>query len=64
MTNYQAYLIRFWREDDHQPWRVALVFPQTGEKHHFASAEQAFAFLTDQLAEKKIISRSNHDQHN
>ena len=49
MTNYHAYLIRFWREDDGSPWRGELVLPQTGEKRYFATADQLFAFLADQL---------------
>ncbi len=52
MSNYHAYLIRFWREDNHQSWRVALVLPQTGEKRIFASVEQAFAFLMEQLVQQ------------
>ena len=63
MTNYHAYLIRFWRDDDHQPWRVALVMPQTGEKRSFASVAQALTFITDQLTNKETKPRNNHDQH-
>ena len=62
MTNYHAYLIRFWRDDDHQPWRVALVMPQTGEKRSFASIEQAFVFLADQLAEKECRDKIDQNQ--
>jgi hypothetical protein len=52
MTNYHAYLIRFWRDDDHYPWRVALVLPQTGEQHYFATIEEVFTFLKKRLADK------------
>lgn len=52
MTNYHAYLIRFWRESDRSSWRASLVLPQTCEEHHFSSVDQAFAFLTNRLAEK------------
>jgi hypothetical protein len=64
MTNYHAYLIRFWRDDDTTPWRVALILPKTGEQHSFASIERAFAFLTDRLAEQAAEPRNLHDAHN
>jgi hypothetical protein len=63
MTNYHAYLIRFWREEETVPWRATLVLPQTGEKRSFASVAQALAFITNQLADKETRPRNNHDQH-
>ncbi|GIK56653.1 MAG: hypothetical protein BroJett015_23160 [Chloroflexota bacterium] len=49
MTNYHAYLIRLWRDDEQQPWRAELVSPRSGEARHFATPEQAYAYLQQQL---------------
>lgn len=49
MTNYHAYLIRFWREDARFPWRAELESPHTGEQRRFASPEQLFAFVQQQM---------------
>ncbi|MBK8988740.1 MAG: hypothetical protein IPM39_22150 [Chloroflexi bacterium] len=56
MTNYYAYLIRLWRENEHQPWCAELVSPQSGEAQRFASPEQAYAFLQQKL-EREIECR-------
>lgn len=45
MMNYQAYLIRFWREDAQSPWRAELEAAGAGEKRRFASPEQLFTFM-------------------
>ncbi|MFO7541035.1 MAG: hypothetical protein R6X32_23585 [Chloroflexota bacterium] len=49
MTNYHAYLVRLWRENEHQPWRAELVSPHMGEKHRFATVMQLYAFIDQQL---------------
>lgn len=49
MSNYHAYLIRLWRDDEQQPWRAELVSPHSGEARHFATPEQAYAYLQQQL---------------
>jgi hypothetical protein len=49
MTNYHAYLIRLWREDEGSPWRGELVSPHTGEQLLFATVEQVLAYLTARL---------------
>lgn len=63
MTNYHTYLIRFWHEEEHQSWRASLILPQTGEQHHFATADKAFAFLSEQLTakDKKIDYLTNDE---
>lgn len=43
---YRAYLMRLWRDDETTPWRVTLENPHTGERHHFSSLADLFAFLT------------------
>lgn len=49
MTNYHAYLIRIWRDNEQLPWRATLIMPQTGEQFSFATLEQAMAFLADRV---------------
>ena len=49
MTNYHAYLIRLWRDDQQQPWRAELVSPHTGETLGFATPEHLFSFVRQQI---------------
>lgn len=47
--NYQAYLIRFQRSDEHSHWRVTLQNAQTGEVIQFATEQQVMSFLLKTL---------------
>jgi hypothetical protein len=47
-TEYQAYMLRLWREGDDLPWRASLQNPHTGEQHSFASLERLFTYLKSQ----------------
>ena len=53
MTNrtetYQAYLLRFWRQDGAKPWRVTIQCVGGEQHHHFASVDEAITFILDQL---------------
>lgn len=49
MTDYHAYLIRFWRDSAHGPWRAELVSPQSGAARRFATPEQAYAWMREKL---------------
>jgi hypothetical protein len=49
MSDYHAYLIRLWRDDKQQPWRAELVSPHTGEAQRFASSEQLFTYVQQQM---------------
>ncbi|MFZ2359662.1 MAG: hypothetical protein WA040_10000 [Anaerolineae bacterium] len=51
MSDYHAYLIRLWRDETQQPWRAELVSPHTGEARRFATPEQAFSYVQEQIAE-------------
>lgn len=53
MTNYHAYLIRLWREDEQQPWRAELVSPQSGAARRFATPQQAYAYLQQKLEQER-----------
>jgi hypothetical protein len=47
---YCSYLVRFWRTDTRDPcWRASLEDPRTGARTGFASLEQLFAFLLEQV---------------
>ena len=46
--NYHAYLLRVWRENDHEPWRVTLENPHTGERLAFAGVERLLAYFQQQ----------------
>ena len=48
---YFSYLLRLWLAgDDGQPeWRLALIDPQTGEQHGFASLEALTTFLQTRM---------------
>lgn len=45
MTNYHAYLIRVWRDEETAPWRTTVILPHSGAQHAFATLEEAWAFL-------------------
>ncbi len=47
MSNYHAFLIRLWRENDAQPWHAELQFPATNERHSFATPELLYSFLDE-----------------
>lgn len=69
MSNYHAYLIRLWRENEHLPWRAELEAPDTGEKRRFATPEQAYAYLQQKLEreqerEEEGPSSSSSNQRN
>jgi hypothetical protein len=49
--NYHAYLIRLWRESDHDPWRVTLEDVHTGERTGFAGLDRLLAHLRQKLRE-------------
>ncbi len=47
---YRSYLLRLWRvETPGLCWRASLEDPHTGERIGFASLEQLFAFLMEQV---------------
>lgn len=48
--NYRTYLLRIWRaETPDQGWRASLQDPHTERRIGFASLEQLFAFLMEQV---------------
>ncbi|MBW7881316.1 MAG: hypothetical protein H3C34_01535 [Caldilineaceae bacterium] len=55
-NNYQIYLLRVWRNDSNEPWRVTVH--RTGEKElqHFASLSEFYAAFWQRLSD------SNHQE--
>jgi hypothetical protein len=43
--NYQAYLLRLWREDEASPWRASLQDARVGQLLSFASVAQLIAYI-------------------
>lgn len=48
---YCAYLLRLWRDSEHEPWRGTVEDPHTGVLHGFADLEALFAFLRGQTGQ-------------
>ncbi len=47
---YRSYLLRLWRcESPDQSWRASLEDSRTGQRIGFATLEQLFAFLMDEV---------------
>ena len=51
LAGYQAYLLRLWREGDHEPWRATLEDPHTGQRLGFAHIDRLVAYLKRQAHE-------------
>jgi hypothetical protein len=45
LPDYQAYLLRLWREEADLPFRAMLEDPHTGQRHGFANLAQLVTFL-------------------
>ncbi len=50
-TCYRSYLLRLWcaRQTDPRCWQASLDDPHTGERIGFASLEELFVFLVEQV---------------
>jgi len=47
---YRVYMLRLWKvETPDQSWRASLEDPRTSERIGFATMEQLFAFLMEQV---------------
>ncbi len=55
---YSAFLLRLWRNQPNQPWRVTLQNAQTGEQKHFANLERAVAFLAQHHPDKQDVPKN------
>lgn len=50
--DYQAYLLRLWREKEDGRWRASLENPHTGERAAFAALPELFSFLEEKAGEE------------
>lgn len=48
-AHYAVFLLRIWRSEEGEPWRVALIKANGEEIDYFASLTQLFAALWQQL---------------
>lgn len=46
---YRSYLIRLWSETPDRRWQASLEDPRTGQRIGFASLEQLFVYLMEQV---------------
>jgi len=53
LPDYRSYLLRLWRTTSRgrSVWHASLELPHTGERRGFASLEQLYAFLEQQIQE-------------
>lgn len=49
--DYLSYMLRLWRARERGPpdWRASLQSPQTSERVSFATPDELFAFLREQM---------------
>lgn len=50
-TNYQAYLLRLWRDGPSNCWRASVQSTKAGELQLFADVQSLLNFLQSQTAE-------------
>ncbi len=46
---YHAFLLRIWRDNDRQGWHASLQSTATGQRFHFGTLDELFAFLDARL---------------
>jgi hypothetical protein len=46
---YMSYMLRLWRDNPRASWRASLQNTATEQMHHFADAEQMWAYLNAQM---------------
>lgn len=52
-ANYQALLVRLWRDDPKTPWRASAQHAGSEEVVRLASLEQLFVYLYKQTTAKE-----------
>jgi len=51
--NYQAYLLRLWRDNDAASWRAMLENPHSGQRFVFANTAALYQFLDRQTGQNR-----------
>lgn len=59
--DYQAYLLRLWREAADLPFRAMLEDPHTGQRQGFANLAQLVAFLQQLDGESQADKLDNRN---
>ena len=52
--NYQAYLLRLWRDNDAASWRAMLENPHSGQRFVFANTAALYQFLDRQTEQNQF----------
>ena len=51
-SDYQAFLVRMWRDGSTSPWHASVQRPSSAEVMRFSSLEQLFVYLHRQVREE------------
>jgi hypothetical protein len=57
-AEYQAFLLRVWREDNLSGWRVQLEDPHTGQSIGFSSMKQLYKFLEEITSDSDKVGKT------
>ena len=57
---YQAYMIRFSRNDGAEPWRVMLRSADNAIIEHFSTERELFLYLMERLETRTVASNPYH----
>ncbi len=60
---YLSYLIRLWRDEGKQEWRMTVINSHSGEHTNFSSLAELLRFLEQQpkAAEKEALTKKKED---
>ena len=51
--DYQAYLLRLWRDGEEEQWRILLEDVQTGKRESFAGIQSLMQYIQAVSQQKK-----------
>lgn len=54
---YRSYILRMWRDSAAGDWRASVQNIADCETHHFASLEQLFIFLCEEVDGEEIFNQ-------
>ena len=61
LENYQSFLVRLWREDLEDQWRVTLQEVMSRKSYNFSSLAEMFEFLNSQGEEFPRVVRQHEE---
>jgi hypothetical protein len=62
LPHYYACLLRVWRENDADPWRVLIQHARSDEQLLFSDLLAAFAFIEAQLAKEPDFESTSPEE--